>query len=402
MWWLPGHFNSNVTFSTDTYSHLVWASRDESLSPVVAYRAYNKPGAGQVTYFYAGPWRGAVYPTVAADYGTPVSIFYEDEGRIIKRRFDGGYWLEEGFSEGRYPNAAAHGQSGAVWSSQASAPYRIVSDYVDPWKMRPNREDTLLVNKRFDYTFVERNSPSEQDTSAGYLTLEIRNLACGGGYLQLDSLLRSRPITIPANASPQYQLLIHFHNLNFPVDSSAVLVEAAFEAGPNIHSLGKLRLKQLLPFNNGQTHILAQTLPAGHLRGKTGRLKFRFETLSPLISNVVVRRPERGVPPLAKPGADSSSTLPTRFELSQNYPNPFNPTTTITLSLPQDSRVSLQVYDVTGRKVRTLADQPLPAGGHKIAWDGRNEGGEPVSSGVYIYRVVAGGFVESRKMVLMR
>jgi len=117
---------------------------------------------------------------------------------------------------------------------------------------------------------------------------------------------------------------------------------------------------------------------------------------------VVVRRPERGVPPLAKPGADSSSTLPTRFELSQNYPNPFNPTTTITLSLPQDSRVSLQVYDVTGRKVRTLADQPLPAGVHKIAWDGRNEGGEAVSSGVYIYRVQAGAFVESRKMVLLR
>ncbi|MCK6623471.1 MAG: T9SS type A sorting domain-containing protein [Calditrichia bacterium] len=99
---------------------------------------------------------------------------------------------------------------------------------------------------------------------------------------------------------------------------------------------------------------------------------------------------------------ETSAAIPAEFALSQNYPNPFNPTTTITLSLPQESRVSLQVYDVTGRKVRTLADQPLPAGVHKIAWDGRAEGGEPVSSGVYIYRVQAGGFVESRKMVLLR
>ncbi len=394
-WWLGAQLNSNLTHSSDNYSHVVWASQDETLMPVVAYRAHRAPGSGTVTYFYSGPWRGAVYPTVAADYGTPISIFYEDEGRIIKRRFEGEYWLEEGFSEGRYPNAAAHGQSGAIWVRDDNAPYRIVPDYTDPWKMRAGSEDTLLINKRFDYTFT-------QDTSAGYLTLEIQNLACGGGYLQLDSLLRSRPITIPANASPQYQLLIHFHNLNFPVDSSAVLVEAAFEAGPNLHSLGKLRLKQLLPFNNGQAHLLAQTLAAGHLRGKTGRLKFSFENLSPLISNVVVRRPERGVPPLAKPGADSSSTLPTRFELSQNYPNPFNPTTTITLSLPQESKVSLEVYDITGRKVRTLLKEALPAGVHKISWDGRNENGEAVGSGVYIYRVVAGAFKESRKMALLR
>jgi len=105
---------------------------------------------------------------------------------------------------------------------------------------------------------------------------------------------------------------------------------------------------------------------------------------------------------LAKPGADSSSTLPTRFELSQNYPNPFNPTTTITLSLPQESKVSLEVYDITGRKVRTLLKEALPAGVHKISWDGRNENGEAVGSGVYIYRVVAGAFKESRKMALLR
>ncbi len=99
---------------------------------------------------------------------------------------------------------------------------------------------------------------------------------------------------------------------------------------------------------------------------------------------------------------EAVATIPAEFALSQNYPNPFNPATTITLSLPQESRVSLEVYDVTGRKVRALVDEPLSVGVYKVIWEGRDESGEPVSSGVYIYRVVAGGFVESRKMVLLR
>lgn len=98
----------------------------------------------------------------------------------------------------------------------------------------------------------------------------------------------------------------------------------------------------------------------------------------------------------------SAELTPKRFELKQNYPNPFNPTTPITLSLPEDVAVNLQIYDITGRKVRSLVNEQLPAGVHQIAWDGRNDDGAQVSSGVYIYRVQAGKFTQNRKMVLMR
>ncbi len=95
------------------------------------------------------------------------------------------------------------------------------------------------------------------------------------------------------------------------------------------------------------------------------------------------------------------SSMPQTFALHQNFPNPFNPETTIQFELPMNSAVSLKIYDLQGRLVKTLANREMPAGAHKIVWDGRDNGGALVSSGVYIYRMEAGNFVESHKMLLI-
>jgi hypothetical protein len=92
-----------------------------------------------------------------------------------------------------------------------------------------------------------------------------------------------------------------------------------------------------------------------------------------------------------------------RAQLGQNYPNPFNPVTRIEYKLPGNrTRVSVVVYDVSGRKVRTLVNGEKDAGRHVVDWDGRDEGGRPVGSGVYFYRMVAAGFSDVRKMVLLK
>ncbi len=93
---------------------------------------------------------------------------------------------------------------------------------------------------------------------------------------------------------------------------------------------------------------------------------------------------------------------PARLALAQNYPNPFNPTTTIGFDVASAGRVSLVVYDVTGARVRTLVDTPLRAGRHETTWDGRNDARQPVGSGVYFYRLVAGGKSLTKKMVLLK
>lgn len=96
------------------------------------------------------------------------------------------------------------------------------------------------------------------------------------------------------------------------------------------------------------------------------------------------------------------SGLPTEFSLSQNYPNPFNPTTRIDFFLPQPEHVELVVFNVTGQQVRKLADQREAAGPHSIFWDSRNDAGEGVASGVYFYRLRAGDFTSSKRMVLLK
>jgi hypothetical protein len=108
---------------------------------------------------------------------------------------------------------------------------------------------------------------------------------------------------------------------------------------------------------------------------------------------------------LAKdPGYKNSgiSALPNEFALYQNYPNPFNPTTTIRYALPADSRIVLTVYNSAGQQVKTLVNALQSAGEKTIQWDGTNNRGEKVSSGIYLYKLEAGNFVQTRKMILMK
>lgn len=94
--------------------------------------------------------------------------------------------------------------------------------------------------------------------------------------------------------------------------------------------------------------------------------------------------------------------MPQGFALQQNYPNPFNPGTIIRFQLPSHGRVSLTIYNISGQLVRTLLDSSVSAGAHAVAWDGRDDHGQLVASGEYLYRIEAGRFVEMKKMTFVR
>ncbi|MFC1725576.1 S8 family serine peptidase [candidate division KSB1 bacterium] len=94
--------------------------------------------------------------------------------------------------------------------------------------------------------------------------------------------------------------------------------------------------------------------------------------------------------------------IPKSLELKQNYPNPFNMSTKIRYNLPSREHVKIEIYNLLGQKVRTLLNNVVLAGTHAANWDGRNETGSRVSSGIYIYRLSAGSFSHSKKMVLLK
>ena len=96
------------------------------------------------------------------------------------------------------------------------------------------------------------------------------------------------------------------------------------------------------------------------------------------------------------------NTTPTVFALHQNYPNPFNPTTQISYDLPETGNVQIMIYDLMGRKVRTLMNSEQNAGFKTLQWNATNDRNEPVSAGLYLYTIQAGEFRKTRKMVLLK
>jgi len=150
------------------------------------------------------------------------------------------------------------------------------------------------------------------------------------------------------------------------------------------------------PIGVGQGNIL--TLPV------IVKSDFDKEKLQLSLKEAILADPTAVVIPVDK----GEVVLPKLFSLGQNYPNPFNPTTTIRFEIgigggPQQSvQTSLRVYNILGQRVKTLVDEPKSPGIYYQTWDGKDEQGDKVSSGVYFYQLRAGGYNQTKKMVLLK
>jgi flagellar hook assembly protein FlgD len=111
--------------------------------------------------------------------------------------------------------------------------------------------------------------------------------------------------------------------------------------------------------------------------------------------------PESAILKNESPGF-SLESLPQDYDMSVNFPNPFNPATTIRYALPKDSHVVIGVYNTLGQEVTTLVDEFQTAGYKSVGWDGRDKSGRLVASGTYIYKIIAGEFVKTLKMVMTK
>ena len=94
--------------------------------------------------------------------------------------------------------------------------------------------------------------------------------------------------------------------------------------------------------------------------------------------------------------------MPSIYTLHQNFPNPFNPTTQINYEMPEDALVKVVIFDVMGRKVKTLMNESQSSGYHSLLWDATNDMDESISAGMYIYTIQARNYRSSKKMVLLK
>jgi len=102
-------------------------------------------------------------------------------------------------------------------------------------------------------------------------------------------------------------------------------------------------------------------------------------------------------------GADANEiVVPAVTRMNNNYPNPFNPSTTISFSLKENSSVTLKIFNIKGELVNTLVNESLDAGVHQIVWEGEDRYSRPCASGVYFYKMKAGRYSSTKKMILMK
>ncbi len=163
------------------------------------------------------------------------------------------------------------------------------------------------------------------------------------------------------------------------------------------------------------SNVAAVTVDDGN--SKIFLIGFGFEGLIPGNSNLT--SPAQlmfraltwfGVPGLVSVEDEIASSLPKEFSLGQNYPNPFNPATSISYTIPQDASVRLTIYNILGQKITTLVDEQISSGFHSVKWNGANDSGTQVASGLYFYRLEAKHttngkqriFVDAKKMLLLR
>lgn len=217
---------------------------------------------------------------------------------------------------------------------------------------------------------------------------------CGSGTTLLSTATLSDPVDLSS-----YSLV----KVDF--DSDWRIFDSADEALLDISVDGGNSWINLLHYDGVSVRDTHVQIDVSSIAGNQDSVVFRFVSIQPgwdwwwAIDNFSISVRPGTIVALDDP---KNLNVPESFALHRNYPNPFNPTTTIRYDLRSDVNVSLKIYNVLGQEVRTLASGFQQAGSRSAVWDGKNDFGRQVASGIYVYRIEAGKFRQTRKMMLLK
>jgi hypothetical protein len=244
--------------------------------------------------------------------------------------------------------------------------------------------DTPLTLNSFSFYFTSRFDYAYNPQGVGHevtLTLNIRHAS--------GAIIQTHQVIVPATFNGGW---VTWSNINLSVSSNTLLIFTAYLVGAydsNQYTSGH-GADANAGYPNGQRYVKIGTSDPD-MESWTGWFLHPWDSAFRLEGTIQTV----GID-------DRRTTFPHRFNLTQNYPNPFNPSTTIRYEIPKPSKVELHIYNVLGQHVATLVSEEQNAGRYTIVWNGRNDEGNQVSSGVYFYRLQAADFVETKKLMLLK
>jgi len=218
--------------------------------------------------------------------------------------------------------------------------------------------------------------------------LALASLANVGGFLPIEQLDRSLIVTLPEDAVAGQVFIQYPPNSKILSTAADVTTEKNIYLSKNDQNTGQMLVEWADLSQDGMqtVSIDAQSLDRDNSNITIGYTIYGADQqiISRGMQNIELK------------------AVPDEFALHNNYPNPFNPVTTMLYDLPEAGHTRLIIYDLMGRQVQTLVDQPMAAGYYRQQWDGRNTMGQMVSGGIYFYQIQTNGFTRTRKMLLLK
>jgi len=254
--------------------------------------------------------------------------------------------------------------------------YGTVTDYNPDWSFKWDNNTVILTDS------IKINSTGNS----------VNPLILTTGEIATDTSTAEQNESIFVEIQNAVLTSLNSYDVSFDDGSGECLVDGDFLVGDD----GEANLKFFINHDGGYIVVYGDTV---HIGEKVDLLRgiytYSFGTFKISVRNETDFGSVVGIDKNIK-------AAPKTYALHQNYPNPFNPETKIYFEIPAAQKVKIMVYNVLGQKVRSLVSEEFNGGSHVINWDGRNDFGHRLPSGVYIYRIKAGNFIEAKKMMMVK
>ena len=412
------HQYSSYALSGNNTRHVTWQALEQEV--IINEVIYHNMNLSNLYTVFSSPSWDYLRPSITGHAGAEASLLCHDNNstkNIRKRRFNGTAWLgtttiianngmDASTSIANPPGATALG----VWRSTGTSPYALITG-PSGGLSKENGEEDYVYHRRIVYS----------DSTGAKLMLQIDNVEIIAGKdkselpfpeVGKDSLLTS-----------ELAETISFRNLSLPADADSLVLKislyskdsgalrqnknqtltAAFEL-----SSGASRASVSLPTfaHSGEArNTIRLGFPVQNLRSRLVHLLPKFSNLENEKSRGALLHVYETIEDGAQKAGSSSQQITKNqsaaLELSV-HPNPFNPSTVIRFNLPEENVVSLRIYDVQGRTVQEWHEQRRAAGEHSIVWDGHDQFGKTVASGIYFSELRYGALRRVARMVLVR